>query len=95
MNKKQLSERNICTKFITPALKQAGWDITTQVREEFSLTKGHIIVRGKLHTRAKNLPASKSFAPCWNSSSRSVQHRKTLREVRFNNDNIQSQIHHH
>jgi len=54
MNKKQLSERDICTKFITPALKQAGWDITTQVREECSLTKGRIIVRGKLHTRAKH-----------------------------------------
>jgi type I site-specific restriction endonuclease len=26
MNKKALSERDICTKFITPALKQAGWD---------------------------------------------------------------------
>ncbi|WP_286821540.1 EcoAI/FtnUII family type I restriction enzme subunit R [Desulfobacter sp. UBA2225] len=54
MNKKQLSERDICTKFITPALKQAGWDIATQVREEFSLTKGRIIVRGHLHTRAKH-----------------------------------------
>lgn len=54
MNKKELSERDICTKFITPALEQAGWDITTQVREEFPLTKGRIIVRGKLHTRAKN-----------------------------------------
>lgn len=54
MNKKQLSERDICTKFITPALEQAGWDVTTQVREEFSLTKGRVIVRGKLHTRAKH-----------------------------------------
>lgn len=54
MNKKQLSERDICTKFITPALKQVGWDISTQVREEFSLTKGRIIMRGKLHTRAKH-----------------------------------------
>lgn len=54
MNKKQLSERDICTKFINPALKQAGWDIATQVREEFSLTKGRIIVRGQLHTRAKH-----------------------------------------
>ncbi|MER0169233.1 MAG: restriction endonuclease [Nitrosomonas sp.] len=53
MNKKQLSERDICTKFITPALEQAGWDISTQIREEFSLTKGRIIVRGKLHTRAE------------------------------------------
>lgn len=54
MNKKRLSERDICTKFITPAIVQAGWDISTQVREEFPLTKGRIIVRGKLHTRAQN-----------------------------------------
>lgn len=53
MDKRQLSERDICTKFITPALEQAGWDITTQIREEFPLTKGRIIVRGKLHTRAQ------------------------------------------
>jgi type I restriction enzyme R subunit len=52
MNKKALSERDICTKFITPALEKAGWDVTTQIREEFPLTKGRIIVRGKLHTRA-------------------------------------------
>lgn len=53
MNKKQLSERDICTKFITPALVRAGWDISSQIREEFPLTKGRIIVRGKLHTRAE------------------------------------------
>lgn len=54
MDKYQLSERDICTKFITPALEKAGWDIATQVREESPLTKGRIIVRGKLHTRAQN-----------------------------------------
>ncbi len=54
MDKKQFSERDICTKYITPALERAGWDIATQVREEFTLTNGRIIVRGKLHTRAKN-----------------------------------------
>jgi len=54
MDKKQFSERDICTKYITPALERAGWDIATQVREEFSLTNGRIVVRGKLHTRAKN-----------------------------------------
>jgi type I restriction enzyme R subunit len=52
MNKKELSERDICTKFITPALEKAGWDVATQIREEFPLTKGRIIVRGKLHIRA-------------------------------------------
>jgi type I restriction enzyme R subunit len=52
MDKKKLSERDICSKFITPALEQAGWDLNSQIREEFPLTKGRIIVRGKLHTRA-------------------------------------------
>ena len=50
-DKKQLSERDICTKYITPALVKAGWDIDTQLFEEFPLTKGRIIVKGKLHAR--------------------------------------------
>lgn len=54
INKKELSERDICTKFITPAIERSGWDIATQIREEFPLTNGRIIVRGKLHTRATN-----------------------------------------
>src|ERR1039458_4057324 len=45
MNKKALSERDICTKYITPALKQAGWDEFSQIREEVSFTKGRIIVQ--------------------------------------------------
>ena len=53
MDKKALSERDICTKFITPALEHAGWDIQVQVREEVSFTAGRIIVRGRLHTRGK------------------------------------------
>jgi type I restriction enzyme, R subunit len=53
MNKKELSERDICTKFITPALRKAGWDEFTQLREEVSFTKGRIIVRGKMVTRGK------------------------------------------
>jgi type I restriction enzyme R subunit len=53
MNKKDLSERDICTKFITPAVKRAGWDEMSQVREEVGFTKGRIIVRGKLVTRGK------------------------------------------
>ena len=53
MNKKDLSERDICTKFITPSVKKAGWDEMTQIREEVNFTKGRIIVRGKLVTRGK------------------------------------------
>ena len=51
MNKKSLSERDICTKFITPNIIAAGWDIHNQVREEVSFTDGRIYVRGKIHTR--------------------------------------------
>ncbi len=53
MNKKDLSERDICTKFITPAVEKAGWDVLSQIREEAYFTKGRIIVRGKLITRRK------------------------------------------
>ena len=51
MNKKSLSERDICTKFITPNLVEAGWDLDTQVREEVGFTDGRIYVRGKMHAR--------------------------------------------
>jgi type I restriction enzyme R subunit len=51
-DKKNLTERDICTKFITPAIVEtAGWDRDTQLKEELSLTKGRVIVRGKLHSR--------------------------------------------
>lgn len=52
-SKKDLSERDICTQFILPALKKAGWDIATQVREEVSFTDGRIYVKGNKTTRGK------------------------------------------
>lgn len=51
MHKKSLTERDICMKFITPALKKAGWDIQKQIREDVFFTDGRIIVQGSLHTR--------------------------------------------
>src|ERR1700755_923692 len=53
MDKRALSERDICTKFITPALRNAGWDEMLQIREEVGFTKGRIIVRGKLVSRGR------------------------------------------
>lgn len=53
MDKKLLSERDICTKFITPAIQQAGWQ-QHQFREEVNLTDGRVIVRGNLASRVKN-----------------------------------------
>jgi type I restriction enzyme R subunit len=53
MNTKDLSERDVCTKLITPAVERAGWDIQSQMREEVSLTAGQVIVRGRLVARGK------------------------------------------
>jgi type I restriction enzyme R subunit len=54
VNKKTLTERDICSKFITPALTSAGWDSLTQIREQVHFTKGRIIVRGRLVTRGQS-----------------------------------------
>ena len=52
-SKKDLSERDICTKYITPAIKAAGWDIAAQVREEVTFTDGRIYVKGNRTKRGK------------------------------------------
>lgn len=51
--KRDLSERDICTQFIIPAIKAAGWDIERQVREEVAFTDGRIFVRGNQTTRGE------------------------------------------
>jgi type I restriction enzyme R subunit len=53
MDKRSLSERDICTKFITPALRSAGWEEMLQIREEWGFTRGRIIVRGKMVSRGQ------------------------------------------
>ncbi len=53
VDKKSLSESDICTKYITPAIEKAGWDRHTQYLQEISFTAGKIFVRGKLHSRGK------------------------------------------
>ncbi|WP_295879220.1 EcoAI/FtnUII family type I restriction enzme subunit R [uncultured Thiohalocapsa sp.] len=53
MDKKGLSERDICTKFVTPALIRAGWKLAW-FREEVWLTDGRVLVRGKLAYRIQN-----------------------------------------
>ena len=53
MSKKDMSERDICTKYITPSLVKAGWDINNQIREEYAFTDGRVIVRGNVTTRGK------------------------------------------
>jgi type I restriction enzyme R subunit len=68
LNKKQLTEADIRTKFITPALVGKNfdkWDIMTQIREEAYFTKGRVIVRGKAVKRgaAKKADYILSYKP--------------------------------
>ena len=56
-NKKSLSETDIRTKFITPAIASAGWNLSLQMREEYKITNGRIIARGKVCKREAPLKA--------------------------------------
>ena len=56
MNKSSLTETDIRTKFITPALVGPNgdkWNVMTQIREEVYFTKGRVIVRGKTVKRGE------------------------------------------
>lgn len=53
MNKKQLTETDIITKYILPAVIQKGWDSMTQIRQEVKLRDGKVIVRGQVAARKK------------------------------------------
>ena len=59
-DKQALSERDICTKYHPPALRNAGSNELTQMREEVEFTKGRIIVRGKLVDRMQP-PGSSTY----------------------------------
>ena len=53
VNKSDLTEQEIRTQFITPAMQRAGWEFGSQVREEFGFTAGQIIVKGKQIRRGR------------------------------------------
>lgn len=59
INKKELSEIDICDLYITPAIKNAGWEPFVQIRREVTLTPGPVIVRGNMSVRNKK---KKKFA---------------------------------
>lgn len=56
-DRKSLSEMDIRTKFITPAIVSAGWSSFSQMREEYKITNGRIIARGKVCKRGAPLKA--------------------------------------
>ena len=64
-NKKELSESDICDKFITPAIVNAGWDPMTQIRREYPLTPGPVVVRGNLSARNKKKRKIADYALFW------------------------------
>jgi type I restriction enzyme R subunit len=51
INKAKLTETDIITKFIMPAIKNSGWDDMSQIRQEVKLRDGKVIVRGQLGVR--------------------------------------------
>lgn len=52
-SKKNLSERDIITKYILPAIEKSGWNKQTQIKEEVSFTAGRIFVKGKQTKRGE------------------------------------------
>jgi len=65
INKKELSEIDICDLFITPAVKDAGWDQMQQIRREVTLTPGPVIVRGNLSSRNKKKQKFADYVLQW------------------------------
>ena len=53
INKTKLSEADIISKYILPAIKDSGWDNMTQIRQEVPLRDGKVIVRGQAAARKK------------------------------------------
>ena len=51
MDKKQLTETDIITKYILPSVENVGWDSMTQIRQEVKLRDGKVIVRGQIGMR--------------------------------------------
>jgi len=52
-SKKNLTDRDIITKYIIPNLEKVGWDIQKQIREEVYFTAGRIYVKGNKTKRGK------------------------------------------
>ena len=56
LGKRNLSEEDIKLRYITPAIKNAGWD-NKQIRMEYAFTAGRIILRGNITARGKKKSA--------------------------------------
>jgi len=63
--KQKLTESDICDLFITPAIKEAGWDQLRQIRREFALTPGPVVVRGNMSSRNKKRSRRADYMLQW------------------------------
>ena len=62
MDKKNLSESDICDKFIRPAMETAGWNGMDQIYREFPLRAGRVVVRGQKSYRDKTTVLRADYA---------------------------------
>ncbi len=65
MDKGKLSETDICEKFISPALVQAGWDVIEQILREYPLRPGRMVVRGQRASRDKKSVLRADYVLFW------------------------------
>jgi type I restriction enzyme R subunit len=65
MNKKTLSESDICDKFIRPAIEAAGWDGMSQIYREYPLRAGRVVVRGRRARRDASTVLRADYALFW------------------------------
>ena len=62
MNKKNLSESDICDKFVRPAMVNAGWHELDQIYAQYPLRDGRVVVRGKTARRDQSTVLRADFA---------------------------------
>ena len=62
--KSHLSETDICDRFITPALEQAGWTLEQHILREYTLRPGRLVVRGQASHRDKASMLRADYACC-------------------------------
>lgn len=65
INKKELSESDICDLYISPAIKNAGWEPGVQIRREVTFTPGPVIVRGEMSVRNKKKKKYADYVLSW------------------------------
>ena len=62
MDKSNLSESDLCDKFIRPAMEKAGWNGLDQIFREYPLRAGRVVVRGNKAYRDKSTVLRADYA---------------------------------